>query len=197
MNITADVPLKLSNPVDSSDLSEAVKEYTIPSRQGADGVTAPISPVVCVDPLTNPIRLVNPGGWDSYPVLTGATADPAAGAQLAAVTVPASKRWRVTAMQCTLVAAAVVITRTPQLHIRMTGAAPDTFLATGHGVTTGETVEQSFCAGSLVTAADSAAGVHFPVMELGAGAVFLIDYFNLQGADNISAMTYFYKEAPL
>jgi hypothetical protein len=197
VNITADVPLKLNKPVDATDLTEAVKEYTIPSRQTADGISVPISPVTLVDATRDPIRQYSAFNWDSIPVKTGVTADPAAGAQLAAVTVPASKRWRVTAMQCTLVAAAVVITRTPQLHIRMTGAAPDTFLATGHGVTTGETVEQSFCAGSLVTAADSAAGVHFPVMELGAGAVFLIDYFNLQGADNISAMTYFYKEAPL
>jgi len=40
-----------------------VKEYTIASRQAVDGVSVPVSPVVVVDPSSNPHRLVPQGWW--------------------------------------------------------------------------------------------------------------------------------------
>jgi len=63
VNTTADEPLKLKRAVSASDLSSAVREYTIPSRASADGISVPVSPVVLVDPSSDPHRLVPQGWW--------------------------------------------------------------------------------------------------------------------------------------
>jgi len=63
VNATADEPLKLKRAVSATDLSSAVREYTIPSRANADGISVPVSPVVLVDPSSDPHRLVPQGWW--------------------------------------------------------------------------------------------------------------------------------------
>jgi len=55
--------LKLKNNPDSTDLSEAVKEYDIPARHEIDGVKVPLSPVVVVDPIGGGLV---PQGWYLY-----------------------------------------------------------------------------------------------------------------------------------
>jgi len=55
--------LKLKNNPDSTDLSEAIKEYQIPAQHLENGVRVPLSPVVIVDPSSDPARLVPQGWW--------------------------------------------------------------------------------------------------------------------------------------
>jgi hypothetical protein len=55
-----DEPLKLRNTVSATNLSDAVKQITIPSRMGDDGRSVPASPVFPVDPQQNPIQNVMP-----------------------------------------------------------------------------------------------------------------------------------------
>jgi len=55
--------IQLKNAPDSSDLREAIKDYDIPANHAADGVRVPLSPVVIVDPSSDPARLVPQGWW--------------------------------------------------------------------------------------------------------------------------------------
>jgi len=143
--------------------------------------------------MTQDARAFN---WDSIPVKTGSTADPAAGAQLAAITVAAGKRMILYSMEATIVADATVATRIFFAYIRINGA--DTTYASlgGLNITASQTKLQSFMANSLVITAGTQYGMHIPLMELPAGATILMYAVALQAGDNIGAMTYTYKEAP-
>ena len=112
MNGTA-APLKLKNPVSSLTLSEAVKEYDLPSAHTTDGVRVHASPVVLIDPHTSPIRPTV--AWGDLPVQTAVTADPAAGANPAAFGPPAGRMWRVVGMIVQAVTSAVAGNRRPQV----------------------------------------------------------------------------------
>ena len=68
---------------------------------------------------------------------------------------------------------------------------------TGLVVTASQTKTQSFVAGSMLTTAGTQYGVHFPNIELPVGAKFDVYWQNLQAADNLSVLTYTYKEASL
>jgi hypothetical protein len=136
--------------------------------------------------------------WDSIPVRVGVTADPAAGADAAAVVVPAGKRWLFYGGVVQLVAAAVAITRT--YYMWVTDATSGFLIyisAGGLGITTGQTKQQSWTANSLLTAAGTQYGMHIPLLEMPAGTSITIPLTNIQGADNMTAFTYWYKEAPL
>jgi hypothetical protein len=134
--------------------------------------------------------------WDAIPVKTGVTADPAAGAQIASVTVPAGKRYLLISMQATCVADATVQTRTPNTSIYMDGTVIAFTSANGLGVTASQTKVQSFMANGI-NVSTTQYGLYIPLLELPAGAKFEISYYLLQAGDNLTAMTYFYKEAPL
>jgi len=96
-----------------------------------------------------------------------------------------------------LVTDATVATRTPYLYLRLAGGAVKTFKsAAGLAITASQTKEQTFCANSLIVAAGTQYGMHFPLMDLPAGAIIQIDIGNIQAGDDSTAATYFYKEAP-
>ena len=48
--------VRTANIPDSTNLSEAIKQYDIPSRMAPDGVKVPLSPVFLVDLAANPVR---------------------------------------------------------------------------------------------------------------------------------------------
>jgi len=99
VNTTADEPLKLKRAVSAADLSSAVREYTIPSRASADGISVPVSPVVIVDPSSDPHRLV-PQGWWLWQASHVLTQDGGGGGALRLnVTVPTGTVMRLIACQ--------------------------------------------------------------------------------------------------
>lgn len=75
----AEGQLKLKNNPDSSELSEAIKEYDIPARHEIDGVRVPLSPVVMVDPLGGGLV---PQTWWAWTYRVVGTQDNVAGGAL-------------------------------------------------------------------------------------------------------------------
>jgi hypothetical protein len=134
--------------------------------------------------------------WDAIPVSIGVTADPAAGAQITAVAVPAGKRWLLLGFQNEIVASADVANRNANVYISMDGANNFYISNALLTVTASQTKLISACTNSLITAATTQYGMHIPAIELPAGATFRFYWNTLQAADNLGVMTYFYKEVP-
>lgn len=199
MNITADVPLKLRNNPDSTDLSETVKEYTVPSRQDVDGVRVPVSPVTLVDATINPIRQYSAFSWDSRPVLTGVTADPAAGAQIPDIVVPAGKRWRIQSVFFQVVNAAAAANRFSTVYMLSDAANIYAFPAAPAAAIISETVYYSYGKGCTMyntttgTVTTNTSGVDGFVLE--AGGIMRLFYININAGDNLTVARYTYKEA--
>lgn len=97
-------PLKLKYNPDATLLSEAIKEYTLPSNSTIDGVRVPVSAVVLLDPTTNPVQVVSPFSWDgctpSTPAEDTQTSGGAAVEKL--YTVPSERVWRILSWRVTL-----------------------------------------------------------------------------------------------
>ena len=132
--------------------------------------------------------------WDVIPVQVGTTAVPAGGAQIAAMTVPAGKRWVVTMVSAQVVATGVA-NRAFSLYI---GTAAFDYYNTSAGltITDGQTKRQTMVANSLVTTAGTQFGLHFPLIELPATSKLTMYLSNIQAGDACTAATYYYKEAP-
>jgi len=134
--------------------------------------------------------------WDAIPVKTGATADPAPGAQLAAITVPAGRRWLFCEISVTLTCDATVANRWVNLGIKTNGTHYGFYSPAGLTVTASQSKQQSFVAGSFIVTAGTQYGMHFPLTELPAGAVIELTVNALQAGDDMGAARYFYKEVP-
>lgn len=134
--------------------------------------------------------------WDAVGMIRATTADPAAGAQLAVVTVPAGKRMKIYSAEATVVCDATVANRYFTLYVRMNGTDNTYITNAGLTITASQTKIQSFKSGSLITTAGTQYGMHFPEMELPAGATLFMFLSNIQAADDIGAMTYTYKVLP-
>ena len=135
--------------------------------------------------------------WDAIAIKAGTTADPAAGAQLATITVPANRRWQFWGIELVLVADAGGADRSFVGQLLIAGGSYTTYQTNaGVAIAATQTKLQSFIAGSLLTTAGTQYGMHIPLIELPAGAKITIYCSNLAAGDNISAATYWYKEAP-
>jgi hypothetical protein len=148
--------------------------------------------------MTQDARAFN---WDSIPVKTGATADPAAGANPADVTVPAGKRYLLLAARNQIVCDATVITRYPTLLVLPDGT-NEIRRYVGTGSTASQTSNNLFehgdhgSSGSTGVGDCYVKGFSVPGIEIAAGGIFKLNYTNLQAADNAGVMRYEYKEAP-
>jgi len=186
--------LKLKNNPDSTNLSQAIKEYDIPARHEVDGVKVPLSPVLLIDAAGDTARPTVI--WDSLPMKVGLTADPAAGAQIADIVVPAGKRWRVFEIQATLVASAAVANRYYTLQMYLDGVNASFVGLNGLVITASQTRVQSWMANSGLQTAGTEYGLSYPDIEIPAGGLIRLVISALDGGDNSSAATYYYKEAP-
>lgn len=131
--------------------------------------------------------------WDSITVATVSTADPAAGANIAPIIVPAGEEWRLECIQCTITADATVANRIPYLYIEYDGVLLTYETLGGKTVPASTTTAQSFLAESGVTTVGTQYAMHFPLKDWPAGARFRIYYSGLVAGDNITAAKYFYK----
>lgn len=197
-------PLKLKNNPDSTDLTEAIKEYTIPSTHAEDGVRVPVSPVTLVDATREPIRQYSAFNWDSIPVTTILGVDPAIEVSpdniAYACVVPAGSRWRVQAALMTLVCSADAANRS--MFLRIYNAAGDQVYVTAAGVviTAGQTNTQTWVRNSLITVAATQYGMHIPDLELPVGwrvQVAVNNFDAVAAGDNATALTLYVKVIPV
>jgi len=133
------------------------------------------------------------GTWDSVPVTAAATADPAAGANPAAVTVPAGKKWKLFTARCQLVADATVVNRNALVTVTDGTTTVAAFRA-AFNQTASTTVEYTFCDAYPTTTLLATAVVSYSPLELPAGYTFQVTFLNLQAGDNATAASYTYKE---
>jgi hypothetical protein len=142
--------------------------------------------------------LVNPGGWDSYSVLTGVTADPAAGAAVPTITVPAGKRWVFLGARVQLVDDATVANRYMYISIAHDGTNTDQRVQSPSAMVASYTSDWNFTPTNLASisnGADSQLGFGAGI-ELAAGATVIISAVGLVAGDNFGVCRYYYKEAP-
>ena len=139
--------------------------------------------------------------WDSIPLVTKLSADPAAGAQIANLVVPAGKRWLWYGGRFALVTDGTVINRTAQWYCQPDGTTtlmyvPHSTQAATSTHTYGFTPNRSTTEYLIGTEHYLGWGYGAPAVDLSAGAIILVSVGSLQGGDNLSAMTYYIKEAP-
>ena len=136
--------------------------------------------------------------WGELPVSAGVTADPAAGAQIADITVPTGKRWLFLGAYCTIVCDANAANRVPHCDVLTDGTNVDR-VHYGTGTTTASnTGKWMFTMGNSVTISS---GYHMVIglpvggIEVPAGAIIRIVADSIQVGDNLSVLRYAYKEA--
>lgn len=136
--------------------------------------------------------------WDKITVTTAATADPAAGADLADITVPANKVWKYIGGYCSLVNDANVANRYMTVSFRPDGTNPTGVLMnTGAMVASGTYyITEAALAANLSVGGREIIALGGNGIILPAGAKIVHAVLNLQAGDDISAFRYRYKEAP-
>lgn len=138
--------------------------------------------------------------WDGIRAREGLTEDPAAGAQLAVITVPANKKWLFMNAHSTIICSAAVATRACYIIMRATNGGLRTFTMYGNNSITATLVRgTSFCPGTGVSAVIDiyeTVGIGQNGLEVPANGTIQVGYNLLQAADNIAVMSYLYKEAP-
>ena len=137
--------------------------------------------------------------WDGIPLVVGVTANPAAGASPATVTVPSGKRWLYLGGVVSLVADATVASRYVYNVVYPNGTT-QYLKGRSAAVTASQTRVCHFVPGvtnSSVIGNDEMVAIGgFLPTELPAGATITVESVNLQVGDDYGAFTYFYKEAP-
>lgn len=112
------------------------------------------------------------------------------------LTVPAGKRWRVESAWMEIVASADAGNR--QMGLNITDGTRVLFVsAYGLVVTAGQTKAQSWARMSMITAAGTQYGLHFPDLELAAGSqiyVYCAAFDAVAAGDNCSALFAYVKE---
>ena len=148
--------------------------------------------------MTQDARAFN---WDSIPVKTGVTANPAPNANPVGFTVPASKRYLLTALEFTLVTDANVANRTISCVIAMDGTNNYMYVTTTTAQTA--TMTRYYRFDLLKTYGETYSGGFYMTglglmngLELPAGAVVTFAIASRQVGDDATATTYLYKEAP-
>jgi len=138
--------------------------------------------------------------WDELPISYAATADPAAGANPAVMTVPAGKRWLWLAGSCSLTTDATVIDRYPLLVVKQlaAGNVEERYMSPTP-ITASLTVISTFAGGAAAAAivANGQCNVPIPAggIEIKAGGTVQVTFLSIQAADNAGAVFYKYKEA--
>lgn len=139
--------------------------------------------------------------WDILGLKQSTTANPAAGADPAAVTVPSGKRYLVLSAINTVTTDANVANRYPYLHIKNDGSASTAMYMAATPIT-------ASIAGQIVSFGGGAAGgaigagqvIAIPIpsggVEVPAAGTIRVQYLNIQATDDAAAMTLIYKEAP-
>lgn len=139
--------------------------------------------------------------WSRIKTITIAgTVNPAAGADPAAVTVPAGKRWLLLGMYFAMVTDANAANRYPYLTVRHDGTNATSYFGASTPQTASLTQNWGFAPGAGQGGAIGAglvASVGFgEPIEIGPGGNFQIRFLNIQVGDDCTAVTYAYKEAP-
>jgi len=140
--------------------------------------------------------------WGAIPVSTGATADPAAGANPATITVPAGKRWQFIAWRAILVNDATVANRYLTATVTPDGTnytrrffsvqaqpASTTHIYVLHPGTPGEVYDAGNTWHTI--------GMGLSLLELSAGATITFATTGIVAGDNWGIAYYEYKEAPV
>lgn len=138
-------------------------------------------------------------GWETVAISTTATANPAAGAQLATVTVPAGKRHLLLSGKTSVVTDANVANRYFILVIKRDGTNTDAIYAQGSAITASLTRSVSFSnglPGTYISEATSGMIIGTPDrgIEIPAGGNWQLFCVSIQAADDIAALQYAYKE---
>ena len=145
--------------------------------------------------------------WDSIPVKIGATVDGIAGAQPTVITVPAGRRWLFLGASFTFVTSAVAGNRIVNVYVRPDGANSECIVAstTAHtaSLTRNYYVIVSKTYGETLSVVNYllGLGVASGAVELMPGGNVFFDVAAIDATagtgDNASAVSYYYKEAPV
>ena len=130
------------------------------------------------------------------PVISAATADPAAGADAAAVTVPAGRKWLLLTTYYIVVTDANVANRYWRLTVD--DGTNDTFVYLAPTAITAS-ITRNISTGHLVDDYSGALQywkISLPTFELPATWNFQIELVSIQATDNIAAVRYTYKDVP-
>lgn len=161
-------PLKLKNNVAGTSFTEPIKELQVPSRETPDGNRVPVTPVIVMDPVANPIiPFTNvPWGRGAITYVRDATADDS---DKILLTVPIGKVAVVNTLYVNLITTATVGTRNPLLQI--TDGTNTVFLVYAGTQAASLTVDWNFGAGlpSVTTGVFRSSGL--PTLYLPAGYV--------------------------
>lgn len=137
--------------------------------------------------------------WSKVPPLSAATADPAAGADVATITVPAGKIWLFLGCYCTVTNDANAGNRLPNLKIGDGTGTVKSFMSPTAITQSLSNVAISFAPGAEHAAAIAnngmvVTGIDAEGIEIMAAGTIDMDYYNIKAGDDISAMRYIYKE---
>ena len=140
--------------------------------------------------------------WNMCHPVTALTANPAAGAQIADVVVPAGERWLFLGCEFSCVNAAAAATRTPQLLILPDGTNEALRYQDATGAIISETFKCSFSPGAQSSTAgatpnkSNVVGIGIGIV-LDVGAIIRVNLLNIQGADDMTALAYYYLRLPV
>jgi len=136
--------------------------------------------------------------WDALPVKVGVTADPAAGANPAAVTVTATKKWLLTSVYiASMVTDANVASRVASLVITDGTNTQAQFMYNSNQAAS-LTRQYNWAMGiGAAYLANTVINITLPGggLELPAGWTFQVTFINIQAADDCGVVRYSYKEA--
>lgn len=147
--------------------------------------------------MTQDVRAFN---WDSIKTQSTTGANPAAGADPATLTVPAGKKRLYVGFSATLVTAAFAGNRFPRLEIKVDGTNISGIYTANVAHTISVTATYTWCPGvpnSTTLGGYMMSGIAVPGIEVPAGGTVAIVTSAINGADDWSALTYSYKEAPI
>ncbi len=136
------------------------------------------------------------GSWDDIPVTVAVTADPAAGANLAAITVPAKKRWLFLGSMHSVVTDATVVTRQPFVRFARNGTNTDQEIVSPNGITASLTAYVTFGDAASATATVTARYITSELAPVDCPAGTTISHLmgGLVAGDNIGVCYYAYKQ---
>lgn len=136
------------------------------------------------------------GNWDEVTASVGSTADPAAGAQPATITVPAKRKWKVLSFTEVMVTDANVADRYAFVqHGNLAGAVLQVFYAVvpvTASLTQRVSFGRAYPGGVVVNNGGRTEAM--PEFEVGATDNIRLNWLNIQAGDNGAVVYYQYKE---
>lgn len=134
--------------------------------------------------------------WDALPVLEDSTANPAAGSDLADITVPTGKRWLYLGGYCSLVNDANVANRYMTVTVKVGGTNTHATFINNTAMTANGTyyITEATIGNNVSTGGREVIGIG--PCELPAGSKISHALLNKQAGDDLTAFNFRYKEAP-